>query len=94
MVGITYKEICRAKIANTRNAVISKCSKGGYTLAQQLEVQEGQNKTSVFLKGALHIDSLESLCELRNALNVIINNEQGKINVDSDESNDNEQWDD
>lgn len=93
MADINYSEICRAKIAETRNAVISKCSKGGYTLAQQLEVQENKMKTSVFLKGALHIDSLESLCELRNALNVAINNEQGKININPDELNDNEQWD-
>lgn len=92
MAEITYKEICRAKIANTRNAVISKCSKGGFTLAQQLEVQEGQNKTSVFLKGALHIDSLENLCELRNALNVVINNEQGNVNVNPNNSED-EVWD-
>lgn len=92
MAEITYKEICRAKIANTRNAVISKCSKGGFTLAQQLEVQEGQNKTSVFLKGALHIDSLENLCELRNALNVVINNEQGNINANQNNSED-EVWD-
>lgn len=93
MADINYSEICRARIAETRNAVISKCSKGGYTLAQQLEVQENKMKTSVFLKGALHIDSLESLCELRNALNVAINNEQGKININPDESDDNEQWD-
>lgn len=93
MADINYSEICRAKIAETRNAVISKCSKGGYTLAQQLEVQENKMKTSVFLKGALHIDSLESLCELRNALNVAINNEQGKININPDELEDNEQWD-
>lgn len=92
MAEITYKEICRAKIANTRNAVISKCSKGGFTLAQQLEVQEGQNKTSVFLKGALHIDSLESLCELRNALNVVIKKEQEAINT-NDEIEPDEEWD-
>jgi hypothetical protein len=92
MAEITYKEICRAKIANTRNAVISKCSKGGFTLAQQLEVQEGQNKTSVFLKGALHIDSLESLCELRNALNVVIKKEQEATNT-NDEIEPDEEWD-
>lgn len=91
MAEITYKEICRAKIANTRNAVISKCSKGGYTLAQQLEVQEDKSKTSVFLKGALHIDSLESLCELRNALNVVIQKEQEKSNENDEESD--EDWD-
>jgi hypothetical protein len=91
MADITYTEICRAKIANTRNAVISKCSKGGYTLAQQLEVQEDKAKTSVFLKGALHIDSLESLCELRNALNVVIQKEQ--IGTDGNDVEPEEEWD-
>lgn len=91
MADITYTEICRAKIANTRNAVISKCSKGGYTLAQQLEVQEDKAKTSVFLKGALHIDSLESLCELRNALNVVIQKEQ--IGTNENDIEPEEEWD-
>ena len=91
MAEIIYTEICRVKIANTRNAVISKCSKGGYTLAQQLEVQEDKSKTSVFLKGALHIDSLESLCELRNALNVVIQKEQEKSNENDEELD--EDWD-
>lgn len=91
MADITYTEICRAKIANTRNAVISKCSKGGYTLAQQLEVQEDKAKTSVFLKGALHIDSLESLCELRNALNVVIQKEQ--MGTDEKDIEPEEEWD-
>lgn len=91
MADITYTEICRAKIANTRNAVISKCSKGGYTLAQQLEVQEDKAKTSVFLKGALHIDSLESLCELRNALNVVIQKEQ--MGADEKDIEPEEKWD-
>ena len=72
MAEIKYSEISRAKIADTRNAVISECSKGGYTLAQQLEVKEGEGKTVVFLKGALHIDSLEGLRELRDAINVAI----------------------
>lgn len=91
MAEILYTEICRARIAETRNAVISRCSKGGFTLAQQLEVQENKAKTSVFLKGALHIDSLESLCELRNALNVVIKKEQEAANVDEIEAD--EDWD-
>lgn len=92
MAEILYTEICRARIAETRNAVISRCSKGGFTLAQQLEVQENKAKTSVFLKGALHIDSLESLCELRNALNVVIKKEQDRIN-NKVEQIDDEDWD-
>ena len=93
MADITYKEICRAKIADARNAVISKCSKGGYTLAQQLEVKEEKVKTTVFLKGALHIDSLENLCELRNALNVVIRSEQDAIDKKSREYEESDDWD-
>lgn len=70
--GIKYEELARAKIQEKRSLVISECSKGGFTLAQQLEVKEENHTTNVFLKGALHIDDLQGLYELRDALNVAI----------------------
>ena len=63
-----YTELSNAEITENRNIVISECSKGGFTVAQQLKA----DGTKVFMKGALHIDNLEGLYNLRNALNVAI----------------------
>lgn len=63
-----YAELSNAEITENRNIVISECSKGGFTVAQQLKA----DGTKVFMKGALHIDDLEGLYNLRNALNVAI----------------------
>ena len=63
-----YTELSNAEITENRNIVISECSKGGFTVAQQLKA----DGTKVFMKGALHIDNLEGLYNLRNALNIVI----------------------
>lgn len=70
--GIRYEELARAKVQPNRSLVISECSKGGFTIAQQLEVKEGNHTMNVFLKGALHIDDTQGLYNLRDALNVAI----------------------
>lgn len=69
---IDYNEISKAKVTESRNIVISSCSKGGFTVAQQLEAKEGDKNTTVFLKGAFHIDSVSGLYELRDAINIAI----------------------
>ena len=69
---IEYNEISRAKVSDSRNIVISTCSKGGYTIAQQLVAQEDGKTTSVFMKGAFHIDDVHGLYELRDAINLAI----------------------
>lgn len=63
-----YTELSNAEITENRNVVISECSKGGFTVAQQLKA----DGTKVFMKGALHIDNLDGLYNLRNALNIAI----------------------
>lgn len=63
-----YTELSNAEITENRNIVISECSKVGFTVAQQLKA----DGTKVFMKGALHIDNLDGLYNLRNALNVAI----------------------
>ena len=78
---IEYLEISKAKVAKKRNAVISKCSKGGYTIAQQLETEEDGKTISVFLKGAIHVEDRKGLLALRDAINFVLNNED----VDWDE---------
>lgn len=82
---VAYEEISKAKVQEKRNVVISKFNKGGYTIAQQLEVEEGNRKTNIFLKGTIHLDDITAIYNLRDALNVVIAKEQ-------DEEADEEEW--
>lgn len=84
---IEYNEISRAKVTDSRNIVISACSKGGFTIAQQLEAKENDNKvTSVFLKGAFHVDDLHGLYNLRDAVNLA-------IKITEENISDEDEWD-
>lgn len=70
---IQYNELAKAKIQDNRNAVISECSKGGFTLAQQIEIKETNGfMTNVFMRNAIHIDGKEGLLNLRDAINVAL----------------------
>lgn len=69
---IEYTELSRAKVTDSRNIVISSCSKGGFTVAQQLQAKENDKTTSVFLKGAFHVKDVNGLYNLRDAVNVAI----------------------
>jgi hypothetical protein len=70
---VEYTEISRAKITDTRSIIISECSKGGFTVAQRMEVTEDNGKkTQVYLKGASHINDLQGLYNLRDAINLAI----------------------
>lgn len=85
---IEYNEISRAKVSDSRNIVISACSKGGFTIAQQLEAKENDKITSVFLKGAFHVDDMHGLLNIRDAVNLAI-----KITEENMKNEDNEDWD-
>lgn len=68
-----FRELAKAKIQESRNIVISKMTTvDSFTLAQQLVVTEGNKQTTMFMKGAIHIDGVQSLYNLRNALNEAI----------------------
>ena len=69
---IEYHELSRAKVTDSRNVVISNCSKGGFTIAQQLEAKENDKTTSVFMKGAFHVEDIHGLYNLRDAVNLAI----------------------
>jgi hypothetical protein len=69
---VEYTEISRAEVTKRRNVVISECSRGGYTIAQQITVEEGDSTTSLFMKGAIHVDDVDGLKRLRDALTVCI----------------------
>lgn len=84
---IEYNEISKAKVSDSRNIVISSCSKGGFTIAQQLEANEGGKITTVFMKGAFHVDDVKGLYELRDAINLA-------IKIDEEAKNDEGDWDD
>ena len=69
---IEYHELSRAKVTDSRNIVVSSCSKGGFTIAQQLEAKENDKTTSVFMKGAFHVEDIHGLYNLRDAVNLAI----------------------
>lgn len=79
-----YSEISRAKITEARSIVISECSKGGFTIAQRMEMLDDDGKKAqVFLKGASHINDLQGLYNLRDAINLAIKKiEQGISEAD------------
>ena len=52
--------------------MVSNCSKGGFTIAQQLEAKEDDKVTTVFMKGAFHVDDIHGLYNLRDAINLAI----------------------
>lgn len=85
-----YEQLSSARVTKSKNIVVSKCSKGGFTIAQQLVVNDDKNEVSVFLKGAYHIRDLDSLISLRDAIDEAI----GK-SVKSEEANveDDYDWD-
>lgn len=85
---VEYKEVSRAKVTDSRNIVISGCSKGGFTIAQQLEAKENDKTTAVFLKGAFHVDDIHGLYNIRDAINLAIKiaeDEEAAENTDWDE---------
>ena len=90
-----YLELSNAQIADKRRLVISECVKEnqdtkesiqcGFTLAQQVEVEEGKRITRVFLKNGIHVASVDELYNLRDAINDAIDKYEEKIN-------DEEEW--
>lgn len=94
-VKMKYLELSNAQIADKRRLVISECVKEnqdtkeniqcGFTLAQQVEVEEGKRMTRVFLKNGIHVASVDELYNLRDAINDAIDKYEEK-------KNDEEEW--
>ena len=84
---IDYSEISRAKVTDSRNIIISTCSKGGFTIAQQLEAKENDKVTSVFLKGAFHVDDIHGLYNIRDAVNLAIKITEENLSEETDWDN-------
>lgn len=64
----TYKPLASCKVSKSKSLVISECSKGGYTLAQQIEVNDDGHVERVFLKGAAHITDYKTLVAFRDCI--------------------------
>lgn len=94
-IKIKYNELSNAQIADKRRLVISECIKQnqdtnentqcGFTLAQQIEAEEGKRVTRVFLKNGIHVASVDELYNLRDAIN-------NAINKYEDRKTEQEQW--
>ena len=82
---VTYTELSKAKVSKNRNVVISACSRGGYTIAQQLRVVEDDKVVSIFMKGAITVADLDLLVGLRDAIGAAIEAEEAEIAEDWDE---------
>lgn len=80
---IEYTELAKAKVSDSRNVIVSSCSKGGFTIAQQLEAKENDKTTSVFMKGAFHVEDTQGLYNLRDSLNLAI----AKAESENEDSN-------
>lgn len=73
MAKLSYREIAKAKIKDSRNVVISETYNAdekfiGYSVSEQLIAEESGRETKVFLRGGLGIISEEGLTALYNAL--------------------------
>lgn len=70
----TYTQLSSAKVNGSKNLVVSSCSKGGFTLAQQLvSVDEDTGHVqTVFLKGACHIRDIDALKTFSKAIELAI----------------------
>lgn len=89
MGKMRYEELANAQIEARRRLVISRCLKddqdSGFTLAQQIEVDEGKKVMRVFLKGGVHVADIDSLYNLRDAINVAIDKFENTKEVGWDE---------
>lgn len=67
-----YTELSSAPISDKRRIILSEYQKGGFTLAQQICIEEGSRKMNMFVKNSIQVDNIEGLYNLRDALNIAI----------------------
>ena len=78
-MGREFTELARAQIKDKRFAVISQNNVNNtFTIAQQVVVVDGKEVVKVFMKGSLHVDSLQAIYNLRDALNEAIHKMEKK----------------
>ena len=67
-----FNELASAEVNTAKELVISQRNKGGFTIGQRINVQDGKKKLGMFLKGAIYVKSIEELINVRDALNLAI----------------------
>ena len=72
MSNDAFKELASAEINIAKEIVISERNKGGFTIGQRINVQDGKKKIGMFLKGAIYVKGLDELIIARDALNLAI----------------------
>ena len=91
MNKVSYEEIARVKMSDTRDIILSKCSKGGYTIAQKVMIDGDEKPVSIFLKGAIRANDIESLVNIKEMIEMSIekleeeDNNGKKIEWDDDD---------
>lgn len=80
-----YTQIASCAISAHRNLVISETDRGGYTMAQQVEIVDYDKPTRLFMKGATYIATLDALRDVRDMFIKA---------VEAVESDDDISWDD
>ena len=78
----TYKEIAKTPITEKRNLVISECSTGGYTIAQQSPVVEDNKTTYVFFRGSINVKDIGYMKGIRDCFNIAIKKIEEQIEED------------
>lgn len=78
------KELSKAKIRDTRNAVINEMvgyngESKGFLISQQVEFEEDGQTTRMFLRGGMTISNVEGLISLRKALDKAIIKAGGEL---------------
>lgn len=71
---LSYTQLSSVQVSKSKNLVISACSAGGFTLAQQfvsIDLDTGERQ-AVFLKGACQIKDLDALKGLAEAVELAI----------------------
>ena len=70
--GQRFTELARAHVTDTRDVVLSKTQSGTVLMAQQIKVTEGKRMHNIFLQGAFEIPTVEALVDLRNSIDIAI----------------------
>lgn len=83
----TYEELSKFEISNSRDIVISKCSRGGYTIAQKVLIDNDGKPNKIFLKGAIKMEDKNDLLMMRELVDNAINK------IDEEEESENIEWD-
>lgn len=83
---IIYHKLDSIALGVNKRLVISSCSEGGFTLAQQARyVDDDGSEHWVFLKGATHIPNVDALIDMQEMIQSAIHKSCVAVDGDRDE---------